>query len=1077
MKRVTLFAAAILLCVQGFAGPVTQDEAQRRAAQFISSRHQVTAATAKRLAKGQQTPGMQAAKVSSASYHVFNIDADGGFVIVSGDDRTPSILGYADSGHFDEATLPDNMRQWLRACEQQMEWLNLPAATATQTAPQRRAPSVRHSVAPLLTTTWDQTDPYNRLVLDATKYKDVCFTGCVATAMAQVLNYHGQLTGRPEKTTDDINPYVTNTVGYSVAGVSKGTAIDWADMLGSYTFGMATDTDEEKRQVEAVAQLMHICGASVGMDYGTGSSGSDPTLMPMALKKYFGYDQATRNVVREHYSIVQWNDMVYAELAAQRPVLMSGQSSGGGHAFVVDGFDGDELFHINWGWGGHCNGYYLLALANPTDKQGVGAGNSADGYSMVQYAVIGAQPDTGQPYDAGGLMMDIMNIKADQGTVTFSAYNQNEKTATFQVGIGYFQDDGTIMPIKYFETNSLPQHWGYPSLSFEVKLPKSDGTVYKVAVICREMGTDKWLTPMNTDTYYIEATSGKSGVTLSIVKPQAVLKVEGISFDTEPRARREHLANVTVSNSGDEYYGKLNFTYTSADGTDTGTCPVGVTITTGQTQTVQFPFKPEQAGKYEIKIGTDSEDIYTTTVDVGTAAPTSKNVDLGIDIKIANLDMTGKAILGNKAQVVVTVTNDTDVDFEGMFVVLLVEPGPYSYRWVARHFDAHSETVLEQEFDVAQGKSYVPLCMTEIPGRTQVTQSPMVSYGVAPAVTIYMADGTHHAIEAEATVAIPDSAVAVDLTGNSTTKAVTASTNPNCIYYLSEDAATPEGLSANVVKGSQAESLMLADSGLPFAPIASFTAKTAAYTRSFGKGLVVEGGDVVPTWTTICLPFDVEACTLSDGTKVEWMRPNADDGHDFWLMDFIGDERNTLYFAPAEEMLAHKPYMLMVPGKGLKGLPDMTAAPVTFRATDAEIKAGAKGIAASTNFKFVGTMEEVTDNDKAYEIAADGSICARAVVKAQPFRAYMKAMSHAATPNNVPISIAATISAEAGDDAESVKGDVNGDGTVDVADISAVITVMADMATEERQKAADVNGDGTVDVADISAVITIMANQ
>ena len=244
MKRIALFTASFLLCSMAFAGPVTQDEAQKRAAQFMASRQQGTGVKTIRLAKRQpstQSSFVQAEMTDAASYYVFNIDADGGFVIVSGDDRTPSILGYADNGHFDADNIPDNMREWLKGYEEQMKWLDYqseettvqlpplttnPSALTSQPSSVKRAPSVRHSVPPLLTTIWDQNDPYNRLLIDTYKSSDVCYTGCVATAMAQLMNYHGQQTGQPEKTTTAIAAYKTASRQYSVLGVNKGTAIN-----------------------------------------------------------------------------------------------------------------------------------------------------------------------------------------------------------------------------------------------------------------------------------------------------------------------------------------------------------------------------------------------------------------------------------------------------------------------------------------------------------------------------------------------------------------------------------------------------------------------------------------------------------------------------------------------------------------------------------------------------------------------------------------------------------------------------------------------------------------------------------
>ena len=112
------------------------------------------------------------------------------------------------------------------------------------------------------------------------------------------------------------------------------------------------------------------------------------------MRQYFNYDKGTRAIFRSYYSIEQWENMVYDELKSNRPVPYAGQSGSGGHSFVVDGYDGNGLFHLNWGWGGMCDGYYRLSVLNPFNNSGIGSASGLMGYSFMQEAVIGVQPPT-----------------------------------------------------------------------------------------------------------------------------------------------------------------------------------------------------------------------------------------------------------------------------------------------------------------------------------------------------------------------------------------------------------------------------------------------------------------------------------------------------------------------------------------------------------------------------------------------------------------------------------------------------------------------------------------------------------
>ena len=968
MKRYLFLIAVLLVTALTHAGPVTQQEALQRAAQFLAARYDVNATGGMRLPR--KNPQLQVATLpeslaaAQTAYHVFNVGSAEGFVIVSADDRTPEILGYADSGSFVADSLPDNFRAFLNGYAEEMQCLSSNYSPNTShLSSQRKAPVIRRSVAPLLTTTWNQNVPYNRLVLDTLRYSDECYTGCVATAMAQVLYYHAQRTGQPVATTAEMPAYITGNLHYRIDAVEKGTVIDWANMQNSYLSTATIRTEQQRRQADAVAQLMHLCGASVRMNYGKTASGADSWVVPDALKTYFGYDQATRMADRYDYTYSQWIDLVYCELAEHRPVYFTGASSGGGHAFIVDGFDGDEMFHFNWGWGGHCNGYYLLSLSNPTDKKGIGAGDGDDGYTMRQGAIIGAQPESAVP----------------------------------------------------------------------VMIPDPP-----------------------------QAPSGNVS-----------LQLLNLTYEGTPTAKRPLKAKAEIRNTGDEFYGNLHFFTKRVGLILSDTCSVGVTLMKGQTQTVEFTFTPTEAKDYQVRIFTDIRsvgDLYSGTITVKEAKPTSNNVNLLIDMQLSELDATGKFIVGNRVNMKTTITNNTGTDYEGILMPILIIPGGFSYQLEKRIVEAYSTIVIEEDYDVSTEGRYIPVCVTDIPDRRMVYQPNSFYYYVKPSVTIHYADGSRQMMEAGNEVIIPSNAVAVDLIGNEVTRTVRASSNPNCLYFLSPDITMPYGISTNVVRGLSCKTLVLSDDGLPFMPIADFIADSIVYTRTFDSGMTVQGTVGIPSWTTLCLPFTVDRCLLAEGTEANWMKHENDEGYDFWLMEYIGDENGTLFFNPASELRAYTPYLINVAGSGMTGFRDMTMTSISFCGRKTTIRATASSVASSTNYKFVGTMVNVNDGNDAYTIDTDGQRCRRAYVSTRPFRAYVKAVSNTSPADIVPMNIA-TFSTNPIDK----KGDVNVDGVVNVADISAVISLMAGYGTGFTFERADVNGDGEVNVADISAIINIMA--
>ncbi len=387
MRKVLLLMLSAVFAMTMTAANVTPQMALSKATSFLKSR--VMNGHGPHMAPGA-TPQLSLATQMEGLY-VFNVAANDGFVIVSGDDRAVPILGYADSGSFDPENIPDNMRAWLQGYADEMASLNSSNA-APATAPALAPMTVRTPIAPLVQTHWNQKAPC---------YNDLCpvyagtnksATGCVATAMAQAMYYTEKKADNATTTTTAEIPSYTSVITHPA--IPAGTEIHWSLMQLSY------DGSEPAAQQEAVAQIMYWCGVSVQMSYGYESS-SNTTMVANALPSYFGYSsETTKGVSRSWYTYGDWLNIIYNELAQERPVVYGGQSSGGGHEFIVDGYDTEDYFHVNWGWGGTSDGYFKLSALNP-DEQGIGGSSSTDGYHLGQDAVIGIQKtgDTGTILD------------------------------------------------------------------------------------------------------------------------------------------------------------------------------------------------------------------------------------------------------------------------------------------------------------------------------------------------------------------------------------------------------------------------------------------------------------------------------------------------------------------------------------------------------------------------------------------------------------------------------------------------------------------------------------------------------
>lgn len=367
MKKTIIMLAAALMGAVAMAAPVSQQTAAKVAANYVS-----------------QQPG------ASGSLEVTEVEPYGdalyivnfapqGFAVVSADDTYYPIIGYSTQGSVHAASLPDNMDNLLREAENGVTTLKKRAAApntkwrAYENGVVRFSRAGGERVEPLISVNFNQTKPYNKYC--PTSGNKQAIVGCVAVAMSQAMSVQ-RFPAQPygQKTYGCAN-FGTVSVNYD-----KEPKYDW-DKIVSGSDGW-----------DEAARLMFHAGVAVSMDYGFDGSGipsNQVYRITDALKEHFGYSSQVNYHWKSSYT-GDWEQLILNELYADRAVVYNAIDSKGGygHSFNIDGFDGDKMFHVNWGWGGVGNGYFRLdhladaAMNMNYDSShvavvGIGGGNNA----------------------------------------------------------------------------------------------------------------------------------------------------------------------------------------------------------------------------------------------------------------------------------------------------------------------------------------------------------------------------------------------------------------------------------------------------------------------------------------------------------------------------------------------------------------------------------------------------------------------------------------------------------------------------------------------------------------------------
>lgn len=628
------------------------------------------------------TDKLQTIETDYDQLYVFNSESANAFIIISANDMTESVLGYSTESCITSGSIPPQMSYWLNEINRQVKAVANGWGCASKTRGEDH-----EAIAPMITSRWDQSAPYNlRVATSSNQY----VTGCVATAMAQIMYYHKW----PEEVTERIP-----SPGAALIDLEP-TTFNWSQMRDNYS---SNDTDDGAQEV---AKLMAYCGYAAKMDYDMGSSGAQEDDAAEGMRRYMGYDKTTEVVYRASYTSDQWDEIIYQELAAKRPVLYCGFSAGGGHAFVCDGYDGNGYYHINWGWGGHSDAYFLLSILNP-DDQGIGGTPGSDGYSVWQSAIIGIQKAE-TPYDPRRLVTSRIftqtnDIERSSGDENFSlkvySYLTNRiepaQSVTIDTAFGLFKED-TLIDIFEGSINKNVNSGSFISTSKTIEFGKdlADG-VYQIRALHRISESSEWIYPHMAKAIYLDlqidgtrliATERNAA---SYGSAKLLTDMDVLSASINGTAYAKHAVEViaNIKNSGSHNIGILDMEVARMpDYSDAATISrVGVNIDPGKTDNVAIHFTPRETGDYYIRLINFANDsvLKELSVNVETApAVILQCTELKVDsIKLKEGYNNYYDVVGDSIKLNLQVQNLGPTTYKNYFYVFIFGKSPEDSSW------------------------------------------------------------------------------------------------------------------------------------------------------------------------------------------------------------------------------------------------------------------------------------------------------------------------------------------------------------------------------------------------------------
>ncbi|MCR5534140.1 MAG: C10 family peptidase [Bacteroidaceae bacterium] len=946
MRKLNLSFLMLCCSLVGMAEPVGKQTALYTAQSYMMSKGKHINTTQKPFRAARKKASAQTEE--EAYYYVFNAGNNGGYVIVSGDDRVAPILGYVEQGSFDPDQIPENMRVWLEGYEEEIKYVIDNDLKPSSPALRRRSRVIntKHSIPEILTTRWNQGLPYNLTVEkyykeDGSQARPA--TGCIATAWAQVINFHRY----PDQIKVAIPSYtktytLKNGTSKTVTfpAVPRGAKIDWDNMQDTYD---CNESHAHTAADTAVANLMRYCGQAVKMGYGasSGANWKAPDVI-----KYFGFDERGHRVGRDECSIDEWQDLIYNEIAAGYPVPFSGSKLSGGHAFVLDGFDGDQLFHVNWGWGGGSNGWFLIGVLNSGDNSGIGAASGSGGYARGQAAVIGLR----RPYnDKQDTYLSVDDVAISGTSIRATFKNNNSTTGRYNVGIVKLDDDGGISLVGSKQTISSISSDASQSKTFAINGKLPEGT-YKLSPASKLTTSEEWKASYNLRDNYIEAVVDAAGKpTLRIVTPVYNISIDTIMFPGTRIVGKEQEIVVKFRNNADEYY-KDVYLFASKTNTKVYTENLArVAVRKGESAEFSFYYTPKDTGTYNLWFCSDKNGnnvIGQGTMEVITEAEATK---ASLSISYSVINGANNIAYGKQLYAKATIRNNGTSNYNGGVKIQL-------WKQKVGSSTATSSSSSMYNVEIPRGKSVTVDVFFDNLGSDIIAhlkamysnQEGTLNGGGTFDFKCQMSDGV---ISWKTDGTVTGKANSSSMTTSTNICGVLANcsakinrmtpnrSNPNVIYAFADGMIVPASLdTCNAVSGKQAKHIRMVNDK-PFYTPTSFVADSASFTYTFPEEEKGTG------WHALTLPFK------ADSVYIDSIPVALDDClKHFWIYEFSAQSLSgEVIFTPATELRAATPYIIAADST-------MAGRSIEFRGVDVPFyKSGSdKMVISSPAFQFHG---------------------------------------------------------------------------------------------------------------------------
>ncbi len=1013
MKKLLLTTVLAVATIVAMANPIGRTAAMQKAKDFmqgINPQAQLQTPATPRKAMGNN---------GSAPYYIFNAENNKGFVIVSGDDRSEEILGYADNGSLDVDNLPEMLQEMLDGFAEELQELDekgltMPAPTASR-APRKAMSASRHPIDPLTTSKWSQGLPWTYKLPNHNKGGSTAKPpqGCGICCLSQMVYFWKYL-----HMTRNIPAYTMNTDYYE--GTFPELPIrefDFDMMQDDYTYTSYTSAQRE----EIATLTLYILQAMKSRFTHDHATSTSSTNVPTVFPKYFGYTMAPK-VLRSDMSPYEFENFIYNDIRQGMPAMIGGSNPEWGHFFIADGYSYDGFFHINWGWGGQADGYFLLSPLNsnnyPTNR----------GFSNKMWGIFGFRPnaayDRNPGYDPNAYVpyetvdnftarlrtLSFFNgtVKADgSDSLMFKSYSVNKgadgKYSFQKLQIRTYLENFTDLVNtnfkRHFDTEIaiFDQNYNYVGnfgsqdvviqnkenavAYYDLKgIDLPDGEYYFVHRSKAAASSDGIFHISEENGYYgychVKAVIANNKMTVSLVNSIEFESVEliGQCADNWRTNIRFHIKNNSF-NKVERIYNLYRNKVVDGDD-DILQDNKGMFIPARSTGYFDMDFYPgTEDGKLILRNRDLGKNDYTYNYTVNSNPVSPKNI-LSLSWHIDNTESS--YLYGNELSGYVEVHNSSNAEYSDVLTVMSAT-GVVAHNG-SKKYGSHiypvripakgsvkldiAELFYADEYDrfgegLAYGNTFDPYVYYGL-GAIDYSLGHK-KFTIKRGLMWWDRNGKLHAqaSSSDLNFTVPENAVAVCIQGAATPKSITANSNPNCIYYVDVDnevTLVKNGGAKNVVMGTTAVTdITFSDNYAAYVPM-SFTAAKVSYTRQFDKGF--EGDEATRAWSTICLPFNVEKITnAAQGVDIDFFRYEGDTEKNFWLRKLHGEEFRTLYYDYPSSFKANEPYLISVPGETYKEFGDQWCLTGKDIVFSAENTEVEKSLAIANcdNYNFLGT--------------------------------------------------------------------------------------------------------------------------